>query len=416
MKNIDDILKQALTPKDEPDFRLNECILSQSKEVTPMKKMNFKKLATVACVCVLALGIGSVSIYAAWKYLMPDQVIREIDAGETELADAFSEKNAVYINETQSYGDYEVTLLGITSGENLTKYKYFVNDSTVMAYDAANTENPAESLSEDGFVEQQDRSYILFAVENKKQPFKAISEFEAYVDISPIIMGYDYETCSGLLENGSGGHAILKDSVIYYMYECNNLEKFADHDIYMCVSDDLPAVSEYSYIYNEDVGTITRNEKYEGLNTLFLLPIDSSKADPKAAEEEIKAYEERCSRRKEEEQEDTLSENIQKAFDFVDQITLENINDYATPITEEGATQTFGPADAQGRISIDSFYYRNQFRVKMPVDEMFPAGKTEYISSSGITNNNLDTLLIEYYKLNEDGTVTLQFYKPNLPK
>ena len=404
MKNIDDILKQALTPKDEPDFRLNECILSQSKEVTPMKKMNFKKFATVACACVLALGIGSVSIYAAWKYLMPDQVIREIDAGETELADAFSEKNAIYINETQSYGDYEVTLLGITNGENLTKYKYFVNDSTVMAYDAANTENPAESLSEDGFVEQQDRSYILFAVENKKQPFKDISEFEAYVDISPIIMGYDYETCSGLLESGS------------YMYECNNLEKFADHDIYMCVSDDLPAVSEYSYIYNEDAGTITRNEKYEGLNTLFLLPIDSSKADPKAAEKAVKAYEERCSRRKKEEQEDVLSENIQKAFDFVDQITLENINDYATLITEEGATQTFGPADAQGRISIDSSYYLNRFRVKMPVDEMFPDGKTEYISSSGISNYDLDTLLIEYYKLNEDGTVTLQFYKPNLPK
>lgn len=38
MKNMDDILKQALTPKNEPDFRLNERILSHSKEVKPIKK------------------------------------------------------------------------------------------------------------------------------------------------------------------------------------------------------------------------------------------------------------------------------------------------------------------------------------------------------------------------------------------
>lgn len=415
MKNMDEILKQALTPKDEPDFWLNENILSQSKEVKPMKKMKRKKIASVAFSCALMLGIGSITVYAAWKYLMPDKVIDEMVNGEDRLADAFSEENAVYVNDTQSYGGYEVTLLGITSGENLTEYKYFANDNTVTTFDAANSDNPAEGLLEKGFVELNDRSYILFAVENKNQPFKDSSEFEDRIDISPIIMGYDYETCLGVLVNGSGGHSLVKDGVIYYMYECNNLEKFADHDIYMCVSDDLPAFSEYSYIYDKDAGTIARNEEYEGLNALFLLPIDSAKADPKAAEEAVIAYEERCRRIKEGEYDEALSENIQKAFDFAEQITPENINDYATPITEEGATQTFGPADAQGRISIDCAYYRCQFRTKMPVDKMFPDGKTEYVSSSGITNNNPDTLLIEYYKLNPDGTVTLQFYAPNFP-
>ena len=70
MKNMDDILKQALTPKDEPDFWLNESILSQSKEAKPMKKMNRKKFASVAFSCALMLGIGSVSVYAAWQYLI----------------------------------------------------------------------------------------------------------------------------------------------------------------------------------------------------------------------------------------------------------------------------------------------------------------------------------------------------------
>ena len=77
MKHMDDILKQALTPKDEPEFWLNQNILAQSKEGTRMKKknMNQKKFATIVCSMALVLIIGSISVYAAWKYLMPDQVI-----------------------------------------------------------------------------------------------------------------------------------------------------------------------------------------------------------------------------------------------------------------------------------------------------------------------------------------------------
>lgn len=415
MKKIDELLKQALTPKDEPDFRLNENIFLQSKEVTPMKKMNHRKFATVACACALAVGVGSVSVYAAWKYLMPDQVINEMEIGEDRLADAFSGDNAVYVNETQSYGDYEVTLLGITSGQNLTEYKYYTKDDSVE-FDAAYSDDPTEWLQDNGFVEENDRSYVLFAIENKNQPFKDSSEFENSLGISPIIMGYDYEVCRGILENGSGGRVFIKDSVIYYMYECNNLEKFADHDIYMCISDDLPAISEYSYIYDKDAGTIARNEEYEGTNALFRLPVDSAKADPRAAEEEVKAYEEHCRRIKENAQEEKLSENVQKAYDFVEQITPENINEYAVKLTDEGATQTFGPADAQGRISINCSYNLYEFRTKMNLDNVFADGKTEYISSSGISNNDPNTLLIEYYKLNEDGTVTLQFYAPKYPE
>ena len=47
MKNIDDILKSSLTPSDEPDFRLNQNILSQTAENTRAPKMTRKKLAAV---------------------------------------------------------------------------------------------------------------------------------------------------------------------------------------------------------------------------------------------------------------------------------------------------------------------------------------------------------------------------------
>lgn len=409
MKNMDDILKKALTPKDEPDFRLNESILLQSKEVKPMKKTNQKKFATVAVCCALVLGIGSISAYAAWKYLMPDKVIEEI--GEEKLAEAFSEENAVYINETQSYGGYEVTLLGITSGKNLTKYRYFSHDSSTVSFDEANSDNPAEKLLEKGFEELNDRSYILFAVENKNRKFEDISDFESHVSIFPVVMGYDYETYSGMFEKAAGAHAVIKDGVIYYMYECNNLEKYADHDIYMGVSDDIPALSEYSYIYDNASGKIERNGEYEGLNALFSLPMDSSKADLAAAAAEIKAHEEHL-KALENEPEEQYSHYMQKAFDFVDQITPENINEYATPLTDEDAVMTFAP-DSQGRVHIECNYPFCEFRTKIDVKKRFSNGVKAFVLSSGISNGNLDTLFVELFQLNEDGTVTLQLYKPD---
>ena len=358
------------------------------------------------------LGIGSISVYATWKYLRPNEVIEEI--GEENLVEAFLEGNAVYINETQSYSGYDVTLLGITSGKNLTKYKYFSHDNSNVSFDEANSDNPAEKLLERGYKELNDRSYILFAVENKNQRFEAISNFDSRISIFPIIMGYDYETYYGMIENATGGHAVIKDSVIYYMYECNNLEKYADHDIYMCVSDDIPALSEYSYIYDNTSDMIARNEEYEGLNALFSLPMDSSKANPAAAAAEVKAYEDHL-KAIENGPEEQYSGHMQEAFDFVEQITPENINEYAEPLTDEGATMTFAP-DSQGRVLIECDYPFCEHRTKIDVKKRFSNGITSYVEGSGITNGNLDTLFVELFTLNEDGTVTLQLYTPNLPK
>lgn len=408
MKNLDDILKSALTPKDEPDFWLNQNILAHAKEGTPMKKMklNRKKFSTVICSLALALVIGSISVYAAWKYLMPDQVIdemsRQYEQSAWEMGDlkeAFSKESSVWVNETQSYGGFDVTLLGITSGENLTNYKYI----------------------SDG-VEQNDQTYILFAIEHESLPLESSQDFEGYFEVFPVAMGYDYETYRGLFVCGS--REFNKDGVLYYMYECTNLEKFADHEIYMCVTDDI-GLTEYSYLYDNDKNIIARNEEYEGLNALFSLPLDPSKADPKAAAAVAKEWEN--SRKKaiekskeEENRTPTQSEkNMQEAFAFVEQITAENINDYATPLTGEGAVQTFTP-DAQGRVHLDiSFEYeglKHESHAKLPLAHMFPDGAAHYISTSGISNYNPNTLLVELYTLNEDGTVTLQIYKPNLPE
>ena len=76
---------------------------------------NKKWMAAAAAVaCVLAV---TVSVGAAGRYLSSRQVAEEFNMDN--MAKAFSEGNGIEINQTQTYGDYNVTLLGVTSGANM---------------------------------------------------------------------------------------------------------------------------------------------------------------------------------------------------------------------------------------------------------------------------------------------------------
>lgn len=391
MKHMDERLNQALAPENEPDYGLIQNILSQSKEATPMKKTS-KRYVIAVLSCLLALGITSVSVYAAWRYLKPDEIAGEM--GTDELAEAFSGENAVYINETQSFGGYDVTLLGITSGKKLTSYKYLTDDGEIL----------------------EDRSYIMIAMEGENLTYDSFySEF----DVFPIITGYDSDICKNIaLTNGSGGRFFTKDGVIYHMYECSSLEKFADHAIYLCISDDLPSFSEYSYLYDSASGTICRNEQYEGLNALFFLPLDPAKADPKAAKEVADAYQEHQKELARQEKElkehpelNRFSKKEQEIFDLAKQVTPENIDELATPLTGEEAVYTFVP-DSQGRLNVRYSHNGLISRSKIALKDLFADGQTRCVSPSGIAND----MSLELYTLNEDGSVTLQMYQLNLPE
>ena len=60
------------------------------------------------------------------------------------------------------------------------------------------------------------------------------------------------------------------------------MEIFADKGLYLGVSDST-FYDPKAYQYDKATGEILRNEAYDGLNALFQLPIDASKADPAAA-------------------------------------------------------------------------------------------------------------------------------------
>ena len=96
-RNLDEMLKQALTPMDEPDFWLNQKILNQAEETEKMAMRHAKKIPAAVLAAVLVLGAGSVTAYAAWKHLTPEKVSQNLH--DSRLTAAFQGKDAVKMNE-----------------------------------------------------------------------------------------------------------------------------------------------------------------------------------------------------------------------------------------------------------------------------------------------------------------------------
>ena len=117
-RQLDDLLKHALTPKDQPDPGLKQNILKQVKEREPMG-IRRGKMMKAAVIAAAVLSIGSITAFASWRYLTPSEVAERM--GESGIAELFSNGQGEIINETQSYGGYTVTFLGIISGEKLSE-------------------------------------------------------------------------------------------------------------------------------------------------------------------------------------------------------------------------------------------------------------------------------------------------------
>ena len=377
-KDIDDLLKQALTPTEEPDFWLNQRILNQESERTTMKRKNTKKIPAVVFSALLVLGVGSISAFAAWKYLAPDKVAEKFE--DSRLADAFTEENAIIINETQSYGTYDVTLLGVISGKELSDY------------------TDEADLSEG-------KTYSVVAIKNADGTPMAETNDDFYSDtsffVSPLINGYNPAHYNVTTMTG-GYQDIVENGVLYRLCVCDNVEIFADQKLYLCVLDETFYQAD-AYIFDEVTGEISRNESYEGLNALFDLPLDESKADAAA----VKAYLEKMEQKSSEEMEIESTE----VDEWMSKITPENINEYAMPV--ESTVKVLTP-DSDGMVSYEYELEGGGYGSgKLPVDDLFPDGKTGMCERFSYSySGTLDTLDIETFTLNEDGTVTFAVYIP----
>lgn len=402
MRNeLDELLKHALTPIDEPDARLNQSIINQVKEQESMKKRIWKRIPAAVLVAAIVIGCASMTVAAGVvvkHYLSGQDVVERIE--DTKLLDAFSSEDAVLINETQSYGGYDVTLLGIVSGKNISEY-----------------------IAGDNGRPLEDRTYVVVAIANTDGT--PISDDEKYpysnFYISPLIRGFN-PLFLNLHSLNATMNAFYENGVRYYLIECDNVEIFADHDLYLCVCGDVCRSGsedfDEAYQFDEATGIISRNEDYDGLNALFDLPIDVSKADSEAAENYLKSDEMLAEKflgiqRTKEESGDDLDgyDESKDKHKWRHQITPENIDTYADRL--EDSVQVLTP-DEEGFVQYE---YEGSWSLggKTNVSSLFEAEEKFIIKGIGVSGDSEKgeavSAFINTLQANDDGTVTYACYR-----
>ncbi len=406
--NFDDLLREALVPTDEPKETLNRCILQQAKKMQEpdaaagrfgtkarkggqigagmkKKKTVRKKFPAAAMIAVGVLALGSVTAVAAYRYLSPGQIAAQVK--DQKLGEAFAGEDALLMHETQESNGYRITLLGSVAGKNISQY----------------LEVDDQELSED------DRIYTIVAIEHADgtpMPDSSSAEYgEESFYVSHYIRGLDPAKYS-LMRMGGSYSEIVKDGVQYRLLVMDNLEMFADRGIYVGVSSGVFYDTE-AYRYDEGTGEMSPNEAYDGVNALFVLPLDPKRADPEAAAaylEELEKEEDAPQQPQEMDGTDLLVE------EFIAKLTPENIDTYAVPLE---ATRQICKADANG-----------DYPYAWKLEDGSGADGVIFMDDSGVSigerricgytysENGLEDLKIETYMLREDNTVEYVVYVP----
>lgn len=221
--------------------------------------------AAVALCCLCAGGVA-----AAGHFLAPTQVAQQME--QRDLSALFAGPDAVQVEETKQAGDYTVTLLGLTSGANVTEY---------WSSDWEETDAP------------RGRSYAVLAV--SRRDGTPMADLDAETPdvtvsnslVSPVLgapdcplMDYNVYTMNGARRD------LVEEGVHYILVETDLLEPFADKNPQLAVVlNSTDGISDLLNGYTQDpeTGTIAPKAGMESRCLLFDLPIDESKADPEQA-------------------------------------------------------------------------------------------------------------------------------------
>ena len=260
-RQMDRMLSLALTQQAKPDAALQQKVCSQWKERREMNGNKKWMAAAAAAACVLAV---TVSVGAANRFLSSQQVAEEFSMDN--MSKAFSKGDGIEINQTQTYGEYNVTLLGVVNGANLgwSKPEEIEKEKTYAVVAIEKTDGTPMPDGTDDQVMPQD----FF--------------------VSPLIEGYNPINFNVMTMDGSVTWDVI-NGVEYRIVECDNVEIFADHKLHLCVMDST-FYDKDAYNYDGKTGAITPNTDYEGMNLLFDLPLDASKANPQKVEEYLKDF------------------------------------------------------------------------------------------------------------------------------
>lgn len=403
MKNkLDELLTHVLTPKEEPGDILNRKILEQVKETENMRQKKYRR-ASAAVIAAALVAASSITAAAAWKYMSASDVADRL--GDERLAGHFAEQmsgtdaeiimdnggtlDGGITGESQSFGNYKVTVLGLLSGQELSTYQRMSGDDIV----------------------QSDRTYCAVAIE--REDGTAINgEHESYF-VSPLIGGLEPWMYNAATLCGNYSE-FVENGILYRLLECDNIEYFADHKLYLCVTDTAFYESTL-YHYDEADGSISRNTEYEGLNALFELEMDASKADPVKAQMLI----DEINRSMEDDgTEIELPREISDAMEWAGRLTPENIEQYC--VRMENTVQTV-TVDKDGYYVIQPWLVNETVSDSRGSDglvmnasfytaEEYARGAL-YIEGYS-TSGGMEDLVITTFTINEDESMTYAAWVP----
>lgn len=225
------------------------------KESSSMKHVSFKTaLAAAALMAALAITAS-----AALFLLSPSQVAQE--AGNPALAAAFESDAAVSVNETQTVGDYQVTLLGLLPGASLDQVKGLTD--------------PVQDAS----------TYAVLAF--SRTDGAPIEDNVPELTVTPVVEGYAPWQVNAWTLDGSVC-SFAQDGTLYYLFACDSVEPFADHTVSLAVYPGTHVTpSNQIFSFGAD-GSIAYQPGQDGV--LFALPLDPAKADPAAVAEFLEPW------------------------------------------------------------------------------------------------------------------------------
>ena len=222
---------------------------SEELNMSDTRHHSIKRAILIAAAITCLIGTTA---FAAFHLLNAKDVANKL--GDAKLAQYFEEHGTV--SDTITDGDYKATVLGIVSGENLSRFK---------------------SSSWEFFPE---RTYAVVAVEKADG---SPMTFEDNILVTPLIEGLNPWQYNVFTMNGSYSADII-DGVLYRIIEFDNIEYFSDRNVFMAIVSELFLNNE-QYSFDENTGAIAPKEDYNGTNILIRLNLDKSKANPiKAAE------------------------------------------------------------------------------------------------------------------------------------
>ena len=236
-----------------PDFEeqtLQRLAAARQTSEKEQNKMSMNRMKKTVLLTAAAVALLAVTVSAAVLWLSPAQVADRVE--EPLLAEAFQGDDAIVLDESVTAGDYQITLAGMVSGEDLS----------------VPTDYNGEIIN--------DRTYAVFRV--ARADGEPLTDYPN-LSYSPLVDGY-HVRCVNAWTLGTTTQQFIEDGVIYCLFDCRNLEMFADHPVRFAIYEGgVPNTDLFSMA--ED-GTISLRESVVG--ALFTLPLDESRADPAAAQ------------------------------------------------------------------------------------------------------------------------------------